>query len=455
MRKIISTGISLLIALVVVVAQPFDPDSMVGTEEFGPGSPSQPSPPQTTPSPTTSPVSQPSQGPPNLNLPPILPHKPSGYKVGKEQKYSGYTGFNVNTQTGQRTGYTYYSATGNSVARVSSNGYEVWDGSQWSTTTYQGMRDKILEHENQYIDSTVTDPAQREELRGRANENANDAAKSMENQALAEGYVSQCANPWRCMGNMMKAYDEYSGIGEATAMFFPDYNQWTKDVRRSISQTFCGFVSIQNCFESLICGAILDISSGNVISGNVLLGRNAAGQPIPAGHLSAERSLPIILKGMERELILDVIGSEIAVINGKIINISEVDLEELPATELRLYRIQYSITNSHADKDLKFNLEVKGQTTRNFFSNDKTLKPGQTATQTIEVYSATKYDDICLTFNPSLPAGTGSTLIVSPKMVSQLCKPIVEYSGGSTSVGNYAAQEKESQQSGTSQGGFI
>lgn len=400
--------------------------------------------------------SQVSPQPPSMNFPSTIPHKPTGYKVGKEQKYSGYTGFNMNPQTGQRTGYTYYGVDGSSVARVSPSGYETWDGSKWTTTTYQGMRDKILEYENQYIDSTVTDPAQREALRGKANENANAAAKRMENQAVAGGYVSQCANPWRCMGNMMKAYDEYSGIGEATAMFFPSYQQWTRDVRRTISQTFCGFVSIQNCFESVICGAVLDISAGDVISGNVLLGRNAAGQPIPAGHLSAERSLPIVLKGLDRELLLDIIGTEIAVINGKVINISEVNLEELPATELRLYRIQYSITNSHADKDLKFNLEVKGQTTRNFFANDKTLKPSQTATQTIEAYSATKYNDICMTFNPSLPAGTGSTLIVAPKMVSQLCKPIVEYAGGATSVGNYAAEEqKTQQQSGGQSGGFI
>jgi len=262
-----------------------------------------------------------------------------------------------------------------------------------------------------------------------------------------------CENPWSCMGGLLQAYDEYKGIGQATAMFFPSYNEWTKEVRKSISQTFCGFVSIQNCFESLICGAVLDISSGNAIAGNVLFGRGSNGQMLSAGTISAERSLPIVLKGMEKELIIDVIGSELIILNNQIINISEVDTTTLPAQEVRLYKIQYSITNTHDDRELSYNLEVKGDSTRKIQPNDKKLKPGQTARQTIEAYKTTKYDEVCLTFNPSLPAGTGSTLIVAPKMVSRLCKPIVEYAGGATSVGNYANEEKENTQTGGTPGG--
>lgn len=262
-----------------------------------------------------------------------------------------------------------------------------------------------------------------------------------------------CENPWSCMGGLLQAYDEYKGIGQATAMFFPSYNEWTKEVRKSISQTFCGFVSIQNCFESVICGAVLDISSGNVISGNVLLGRSPSGQPIPAGTISAERSLPLVLKGMEKELLQDVIGTELIILNNQIINLSEVDTTILPAQEVRLYKIQYSITNTHDDRDLSYNLEVKGDSTRKIHSSDKKLKPGQTARQTIEAYKTTKYDEVCLTFNPSLPAGTGSTLIVAPKMVNKLCKPIVEYAGGATSIGNYAKEEKENTQTGGTPGG--
>jgi|GEM_PF-4904888 len=298
-----------------------------------------------------------------------------------------------------------------------------------------------------------SDGAAQQELALATAENAkaqNELNKAGELDAAVTTRNQPCENPWSCMGGLLQAYDEYKGIGEATAMFFPSYQERIKDVRRTISQSFCGFVSIQNCFESVICGAVLDISSGSVISGNILFGRNSQGQPIPAGHLSAERSLPIILKGLDKELLIEIIGSEIAVINGKVINISEVDTETLPATELRLYRIQYSITNSHADKDLKFNLEVKGQNSGKIFSSDVTLKPGATSTQTIEEYKTTKYDDVCLIFNPSLPADT--QLIVQPRMVNKLCKPVVEYAGGATTAGNYAKEQQNKKQS-TSTGG--
>jgi len=282
-------------------------------------------------------------------------------------------------------------------------------------------------------------------------------AIKLDNEVMKRNQL--CSKPWTCMGGLMRAYDKYKGIGEATAMFFPSYQKWTQDVRKTLSQTFCGFVSIQNCFESLICGAVLDISSGNAIAGNVLFGRAPNGQQLTAGTLSAERSLPIILKGLERERLKEILGDkvELVVINGNVVNISEVDTTTLPAAELRLYKIQYSLTNTN-NREMKYNLEFKGQTTRKFYSSDKKLSPGQTVPsgdRNIEVYSATKYDEVCLTFNPSLPAGTGSTLIVAPKMVSKLCKPIIEYAGGATTTGNYAKKANEEKKKGAPSGGFI
>lgn len=356
------------------------------------------------------------------------------------------------------------------VARVRGDGtYQVYDKetNSWSTTTYSTMRSAIRKSMLDEAKKTAnlgdrpTDAKQAEaydkklsEIEAAVDKKSTEQAKKLEQRKAEAGFGTECQNAWICIGTLLSAYDEYKGIGQVTAMFFPDYNEWTKEVRNTLSQAFCGFVSIQNCFESAICGAVLDVSSGNVISGNVLLGRGANGQPLPAGHLSAQRSLPVTLKGLNYDLLRSIVGSEIIVLNGKTINISEVDTTTLPAGDFRLYTIQYAITNIHADKEMTFNLEFKGKTTRKYFSPDKKLKSGETVRGTIEAYSGTEYDKLCMTFNPSLPADT--QVIVQPRMVNKLCKPIAEYAGGATSIGNHAKEKQEEEKQGTvSQGGIV
>lgn len=418
---------------------------------------SSPQPPPSTPQ-TTQPYV-----PPDV-FPSMLPGKWTNYQVGKKKEIGGYTMYNYDTKTARPQGYTYYNHKSENVARVSPNGYERWENGAWVETNYDGMKAAVTKSQKDFVNSDKVPADQRAAMEKEAEKNSKKAVSDLENQAISRGYVSPCATGdagWRCIGVMFRAYDKYKGIGQATAMFFPSYQKWTQDVRKTISQTFCGFVSIQNCFESLICGAVLDISAGDSISGNVLFGRGPNGQPLAAGTLSAERSLPIILKGLEREQLRDILGhdAELVVINGNVINISEVDTTTLPATEIRLYKIQYSLTNIN-DRQMEYNLEFKGQTTRKLFAKDQKLTVGQTVSKddsNIEVYSGTKYDEVCMTFDPSLPSGGSSTgsLMVAPKMVNKLCKPIAEYSGGATSLGNYAKKEQDKKQSGAPSGGFI
>lgn len=451
----------LLISVMVTAQHVYDDVPIDG----GPSPSEQQQPPPTTqqpPAPSTAPPTAPPKTQPFVQpdvWPSVIPGRPYTQQIGKEKVYSGYTMNHYDTKTAKPTGYTYYDYSSKPVAQISKNGYEVWDGTSWKQTNYNGMRDAIAKSQTDFANSDKVPADQRAKAVEKSKTDAEKAAKEMENQGLARGYVAVCENPWRCIGRMMKAYDQYKGIGEATAMFFPSYNEWTKEMRRTLSQTFCGFVSIQNCFESVICGAVLDISAGDSISGNVLFGRGPNGQPLAAGTISAERSLPIVLKGLERERLREIMGEnvELIVVGGEVINISEVDTTTLSAAEFRLYKVQYSLTNTN-DREMKYNLEFKGQTTRKFYSSDKKLNPGQTVPsddRNIEVYSATKYDEVCMMFNPSLPAGTGSTLLVAPKMVSKLCKPIVEYAGGATSIGNYAKKANEDKKQGAPLGGFI
>lgn len=286
-------------------------------------------------------------------------------------------------------------------------------------------------------------------------------AKATEELARAQDFdrrtnsnVQVCPNAWSCIGGIMSAYNQYKGIGEFALLAWPEYGEWSNKWKQTITQSFCLFNGIQNCIESTVCAAILDTSSGNTIAGNVLFGRGPSGQILTAGTINAERSLPLVIKGVERDLLLDILGTDLIIVNNQIINISEVDTTTLPAQEIRLYRIQYSITNIHQDRDLSYNIEVKGQATRKVYPNDKKLNSGQTERKTIEEYKTADYDEICLTFNPSLPSG-GSVvgqLTVQPKMVNQLCKPIAEYAGGATSIGNYAKEEKQNQPSGITGG---
>jgi hypothetical protein len=360
------------------------------------------------------------------------------------------------------TGFHIKDNNGNNIAGVNEKGeYLVWDSktNEWGKVTSSQYEVAIREaYTNQLVAQGVDRPEAERLAAAEAERTAKETEAQKASMGLGAGFTGTI---WQSIGLVMKAYEENQGIGKFVLLAWPEYGEWSREWRRTISQSFCGFVSIQNCFESLICGAILDINAGDSISGNVLFGRGPNGQPLTAGTINAQRSLPIILKGLERERLKEIIGEkiELVVINGNVINISEVDTTMLPATELRLYRIQYSLTNVN-DREMKYNLEFKGQTTRKFFSSDKKLSPGQTVPsddRNIEVYSATKYDEVCMTFNPSLPSGGASTgsLMVAPKLVNKLCKPIVEYVGGATSIGNYAKKADEEKKQGAPSGGFI
>lgn len=370
------------------------------------------------------------------------------YRVGRVYEQNVVKNGNVVV-----TGISIKNSNGENIAGINEKGeYLVWNSEkkEWGRVTSSQFESRIREEYKNDLISKGVDAVEAEKL---AAAEAERTAKEVEAQKVSSGLgTGFTGTVWQSIGLVLKAYDNYQGVGRFVLVAWPEYGEWSAKWRQQISQTFCGFVSIQNCFESVICGAILDVSPGNTIAGNVLFGRSPSGQPLAAGTINAERSLPIILKGMEKEKLQEVLGSELVLIGNQLINLSEVDTTTLPAQELRLYKIQYAITNT-LDRELTYNIEVKGKTTRKVYPNDKKLKPGETAKKTIEAYKTTKYDEVCLTFKPSLPAGTGSTLLVAPKMVNQLCKPIIEYAGGATSTGNYAKEEKENTKTGGTPGG--
>jgi len=253
------------------------------------------------------------------------------------------------------------------------------------------------------------------------------------------GDVWELMGFWGTLGVGVRAYYEYKGIAQLTAAVWPSYGEGVAERKAKISQEFCAAAGIQNCVVSTVCGRIFKIKADNVLAG-----RGPGGKYVSSGALNAERGLPVEVSGMTRVQLVDLLGN-VTTIGGKRMNLQDpaFNPKTLGPIKLRFYHVQYSLYNNAAkDKPLQFNIVFKdvndytnssyGEAVREgrWWPEGQTLEHGAGASDDLYKWSATKYDSVCMTFDPKLPSGTADI----PRMTDELCTPFVEYAEGATSV---------------------
>ncbi len=268
-------------------------------------------------------------------------------------------------------------------------------------------------------------------------------------------YVNSGAAGWkafsilgtaRVMGRFMRAYDEYAGLRQYSAIGLDSYEAQVKERKMRIQQEFCLASGITNCIVSSICGKIAPIKSDNVVAG-----RGPGGQFVTSAVLNAERSLAIEIEGMTRQQLIDMFGNQ-TIIAGRLINLTDpkFDPKVLGKMKLRMYHVQYQITNNvKSGKDMDYNIEFKrGAQASNstygpavkqakWYSPDQNLEFQKSVKDDLYKFSATEYNVACLTFEPGLPSGPpGGQIpsIGSVRVVRSLCVTIQEYAGGPTEI---------------------
>jgi hypothetical protein len=151
---------------------------------------------------------------------------------------------------------------------------------------------------------------------------------------------------------------------------------------------------------------------------------------------------------MTRQQLIDLFGNQ-TVIAGRLVNLTDPNFkpEALGRLKLRLYHVQYSITNNAAmdeDEKLSYNINfVRVPDSKKSSYGTPVAKATwypagsvpqlayqETARDDLYKFSATEYSDVCLTFNPGLPSGgiSGGSPIFGGEVdiVPQICVPFQE-----------------------------
>ena len=247
------------------------------------------------------------------------------------------------------------------------------------------------------------------------------------------------------LGRFMRAFTEYRGLRTLTALAWPSYAEDVQERRQELQQKFCGFSGIQNCFTSTICGSVYDIDADNL-----LVGRGPTGDYVSSVSLNAERSIPVEIEGMTRQQLIDLFGNT-TVIAGRLINLTDpnFDPDDLGRQKLRLYHVQFSITNNAVEVDRDFHYNIRfvrvpvgidssyGTPIQEakWYPEDVVLGQLDTARDDLYKFSATEYTGVCLKFRPKLPTGHAA----ASRLVDKFCVPFVEYAGGATEIGEAGA----------------
>jgi hypothetical protein len=271
-----------------------------------------------------------------------------------------------------------------------------------------------------------------------------DQSRQLRDKIVATGSLD-FGDAWKTLtigqslGRFMKAYNDYAGLRQITSIFWPAYDEEVQARKAKIQQQFCLAAGITNCVTSAICGTIYNIQADNILAG-----RGPSGTYVSSASLNAERSLPIDVEGMTRQQLIDLFGNS-TVIKGVWINLTDPNFNPriLGAMRLRLYHVQYSVTNNaEGKKDLNYNIvfeKVPQEFNSSYgtpvgsarwWKSDQTISNLQTARDDVYKFSATEYNSVCLKFDPKLPSGHAAF----SQLVGELCVPFAEYAGGPTEI---------------------
>jgi len=297
----------------------------------------------------------------------------------------------------------------------------------------------ILNKEGQVIDYTVTGTKTDFD---NACKGCSDEKKSRMKKSIKAGQLKMLQQTpfYSWISAFFKAYVKYRGFAQLTAIVWPAYGNWVAKERAAISQRFCLAAGITNCAISRICTMLVKIQADNIVAGTTL-----GGKVVPSAALSAESTPPVEIAGMTRERLMDLLGNT-TTIGGRRIALNDpvFDPASLGNIKLRFYHVQYGLTDNSQEK-MHFNIifkDIRDETNSSYgeaikevrwWPEDNTVEPGARAYDDLYKWSATKYNTVCVTFDPKMISGD-ATPFVGPRWEDKLCVPIVEYSGGATEI---------------------
>ena len=166
---------------------------------------------------------------------------------------------------------------------------------------------------------------------------------------------------------------------------------------------------------------------------------------MPSASLNAESTSPVEVTGMTKEQLINLLGNTTTIGGRRIaLNDPEFDPAALGSIELRFYHVQYGLDNNDKKETMRYNIIFKDVNEGNssygdsvkearWWAEDQTIEAGERNKDDIYKWSATKYNTVCLTFDPKMISGVAQPF-AGPRWEDELCVPVVEYSGGATSI---------------------
>ncbi|PIN74948.1 hypothetical protein COV18_05435 [Candidatus Woesearchaeota archaeon CG10_big_fil_rev_8_21_14_0_10_37_12] len=216
-------------------------------------------------------------------------------------------------------------------------------------------------------------------------------------------------------GKILRAR-EFLGISQGLSLIFDNYGDYVAERRAQLEQDFCIANGIANCIASKYCANQQPIQPQNTV-----LGISREGLLEPVIRLNAERTQQLILQGATAQQLIELLGTDTIIKDGRKINLSDPNLNPQVTRNLslRLYHIQYHLVNNmqinplEQNGEIKYNLAIgtgNEQTFSgiNYYTQDKTLPFGQkTKPQDSDIYkySFTEYETACLKLHPGIIVG--------------------------------------------------
>jgi hypothetical protein len=239
----------------------------------------------------------------------------------------------------------------------------------------------------------------------------------------ARGLPSTSEMYWGSFLSNFKYYmTAYTGFSAYSSIFISEES--LAEYRAQVNAVFCDMLKIGGsaCWTSEICETYTDISAPP----GGLVGSAPDGVPRSIAHIEGERSNAIEFSGASREDLRQLFGSRVIVVSGKRYNLSEGSDASLPGGTARVYKVTMSFIPQDTSS---LQVSFRGERTVDYFSPAKavnSLTPySRTRSNPIVFISPTRYDTVCMVFNPPQENRNG-------RSVSELCVPLLEYEGGAT-----------------------
>ena len=228
---------------------------------------------------------------------------------------------------------------------------------------------------------------------------------------------------FKMFGAFLGVYQEYKGLYLAYTTF------QSKKERERLARRRQGLIEEFRILAGVVSYATAEMCDVHIdkAPGNAVVGMGIEGEPRIVMSVNAERSNPIIFKGIDRQTLIDIFGNY-TYISGQLYNLSDptIAVSKLPII-MRLYRIQYAVNNPLAGT-LRYNLRFEGpDRSGTWFAQMQPVLEGERASGLKLKYSATEYSTVCITLDQEITKASGAR-------IREMCVPIAEYGGEATTM---------------------